>query len=90
VTKRLWITGRVQGVWYRAWTAEQAQALNLTGYVRNRSDGRVEAVLSGPDHNVQAMISKCYQGPPLANVTEIQVEDAEDLSASDFQTLLTK
>lgn len=89
VAKRLRITGRVQGVWYRAWTAEQAQALGLSGFVRNRKDGSVEAVLKGPAETVQAMISKCHDGPPLAQVEDIVVEETQGMVADIFRTLPT-
>ena len=60
------IHGRVQGVWYRAWTQQEALKLNLTGWVRNRRDGTVEAVFAGPRIQVEAMIKVCHEGPPLA------------------------
>lgn len=65
------IEGRVQGVWYRGWTVEQAQARRLDGWVRNLSDGRVEAVFSGPAAAIDAMIEDCRQGPPSARVTAV-------------------
>lgn len=89
VAKRLRITGRVQGVWYRAWTAEQAQALGLSGFVRNRKDGSVEAVFKGPADAVQAMISKCHDGPPSAQVTDIEIEETQGMVADGFLSLPT-
>ena len=62
------ITGRVQGVWYRAWTEKEARALGLSGWVRNLPDGSVEALFSGPETVVREMIGRCRSGPPLANV----------------------
>jgi acylphosphatase len=75
-TVRVRITGRVQGVWYRGWTVDQALRLGLDGWVRNRRDGAVEAVFCGPEDAVRAMIDLCRLGPPAAMVTEIteQVE----------------
>lgn len=77
-TIRVRITGRVQGVWYRGWTVDQARSLGLAGWVRNRRDGSVEAVFSGPEHAVRAMIDHCRLGPPGAVVDEIieQIETA--------------
>lgn len=72
---RVTVTGRVQGVWYRGWTVEAAQARGLHGWVRNLSDGRVEAVFSGPPAEVDAMVEACRQGPPAARVTTIDVEN---------------
>jgi acylphosphatase len=73
-TVRVRIKGRVQGVWYRGWTVDQARRLGLSGWVRNRSDGSVEAVFSGPEHVVRAAINLCRQGPPTALVSEITEE----------------
>jgi len=70
-TVRVRIKGRVQGVWYRGWTVDQARRLGLAGWVRNRLDGSVEAVFSGPEAAVRAMIDDCRQGPPAATVSEI-------------------
>lgn len=75
-TTRVRIRGRVQGVWYRGWTVDQARALGLDGWVRNRCDGSVEAVFSGPDASVRQMIERCWSGPPAARVGDI-VETAE-------------
>lgn len=72
---RLSIQGRVQGVWYRAWTVREAQARGLRGWVRNRRDGSVEAVLVGPSAVVGAMIEACRKGPPAARVDEVLVTD---------------
>jgi acylphosphatase len=67
------ITGRVQGVAYRAWAQDQAEALGLSGWVRNCRDGNVEAVICGPRETVQAMIEACRAGPRLARVDEVMV-----------------
>lgn len=66
---RVVISGRVQGVGYRAWTVAKAGELKLKGWVRNRSDGTVEAVFSG--EHIDAMIEACKEGPPAARVTGI-------------------
>ena len=72
---RVIISGNVQGVGYRQWTARTASKLGLDGWVRNRPDGSVEAVFSSEDSsNIRMMIAACYQGPPLANVTSITEE----------------
>lgn len=67
----LLISGRVQGVGYRDWLARRAHALGLQGWVRNLADGRVEAVLAGPDEAVWAGVRACQDGPPLAQVLNI-------------------
>jgi acylphosphatase len=71
---RVRITGRVQGVWYRGWTVDEARRLGLWGWVRNRRDGSVEAVFSGPECAVREMVERCRQGPPAAVVTGITEE----------------
>ncbi|MDP2698476.1 MAG: acylphosphatase [Thalassospira sp.] len=72
------IEGKVQGVWFRAWTVEQAQKHGLGGWVRNRSDGSVEAVFCGPVDCVQSMITACHDGPPLAKVLRVHQESTAD------------
>ena len=74
VTLRVRIRGRVQGVWFRGWTVDQARRLGLSGWVRNRLDGSVEAVFSGPEPAVRAAIELCRQGPPAALVREVTEE----------------
>jgi acylphosphatase len=70
----LFIDGRVQGVFYRAFTREIAHTLRLSGWVRNLRDGRVEAVLEGEKNVIQQAIQKCYAGPPGARVSNIEVQ----------------
>jgi acylphosphatase len=67
------IEGRVQGVCYRAWAEQVARALGLDGSVRNRRDGSVEAVFSGPVPEVDEMLKRCAKGPPDARVTALVV-----------------
>jgi acylphosphatase len=69
------IRGRVQGVGYRAWVEDEATARNLEGWVRNRRDGRVEAVFAGTEDVVSEMIASCRRGPPSARVEAVR-EDA--------------
>ena len=73
--KHVFISGEVQGVWFRGWTVEQASALNLSGWVRNRRDGRVEAVIAGDQASLKRMIELFHRGPPAAGVTEVLVKD---------------
>ncbi|MGB0683013.1 MAG: acylphosphatase [Magnetovibrionaceae bacterium] len=77
VTRRLIIRGRVQGVWYRAWTVTQAEGLGLNGWVRNLSDGSVEALASGPEAAVEELIRRCWEGPTFAKVSSIDTEFAD-------------
>ena len=71
ISIRLHIHGRVQGVWYRGWAIAQAQELGLSGWVRNRRDGSVEALISGPEKAVRAMVEHCHRGPSAARVDQI-------------------
>lgn len=71
------ISGRVQGVCYRAWTADQAAKLGLNGWVRNRSDGTVEALFSGIEGDVDAILAACRRGPSLAHVVDVVVNPVD-------------
>ncbi|HEX2429541.1 MAG TPA: acylphosphatase [Aestuariivirgaceae bacterium] len=71
-TVHLRIEGRVQGVGYRYWAADRARELHLVGWVRNRRDGSVEGVFSGPAAAVERMIALCADGPPEAAVTSVE------------------
>jgi acylphosphatase len=70
------ISGRVQGVYFRASAREVARAHGLSGWVRNRADGDVEAVVEGDEAAVQAFLAWCHDGPPGAYVTAVQVTTA--------------
>ena len=69
------VTGRVQGVGYRAWVADEASARHLEGWVRNARDGSVEAVFAGPADVVAAMIAVCGRGPSMARVDAVRAKD---------------
>ena len=75
IARRLTIRGRVQGVGYRAWLVDAATALGVLGWVRNRRDGVVEALVQGDAAAVESLISRCRRGPPSARVTEIATLD---------------
>ena len=75
---RLVITGRVQGVGYRAWAIATARRLGLRGWVRNRSDGAVEALVAGSEEAVAAMLAACRRGPAAARVVAVEVDDGEE------------
>ncbi len=74
VRAHLIISGRVQGVCFRAEAEQEATRRGLTGWVRNTETGRVETVLEGERASVEAMIAWCRRGPPAARVTEVQVD----------------
>ena len=76
IARRLTVHGRVQGVWYRAWAAEEAAALGISGWVRNRAEGTVELLAIGASEAVAAFIARCHEGPPRARVSRVDVEEA--------------
>jgi acylphosphatase len=85
VARHVRVTGRVQGVFFRAWTAEQARVLGICGWVRNAPDGSVEAHLQGEKWSVQRMIELLHRGPPSAEVDEVAVKDAVPTAALEFE-----
>ncbi|WP_069186086.1 acylphosphatase [Candidatus Terasakiella magnetica] len=84
-TVHLSIKGKVQGVWYRAWTRETALELNLNGWVRNRSDRSVEALVSGEQDLVAQLIEKCWSGPKAARVDNIIITDTDEEAPAGFR-----
>jgi len=82
---RLSIRGRVQGVGYRWWAVGEARRLRLDGWVRNRRDGSVELVASGPADAVDALVDRCRRGPPSAEVASVEVADAAYDGLSGFE-----
>ncbi|QCG97921.1 acylphosphatase [Azospirillum sp. TSA2s] len=82
---RVRIQGKVQGVWYRGWTVDQADRLGLTGWVRNRSDGTVEALFAGPADAVDRMLVACRRGPPSAIVRDVVSEPEQDPGMAGFE-----
>jgi len=74
---RVRIAGHVQGVGFRAWTLREARALGLRGWVRNRPDGSVAAMISGPPEAVAAMLRRFREGPPGARVAAIETAGSE-------------
>ena len=70
--ERVYVTGRVQGVGYRNFLAGEARALGLNGWVRNRADGAVEALVAGPLPRVDTLVKRAEQGPPRARVDAVR------------------
>ena len=75
LTRRLVIRGRVQGVWFRESMRERAEALGITGWVRNRMDGAVEAVVQGDAQAVEAIVRWARRGPEAARVDRVEVTE---------------
>lgn len=70
----VFIKGKVQGVFYRVWIRTQAERLDLTGWVKNLTDGRVEAVFEGSKDKIEEIITKCKIGPSVAGVTHVDIK----------------
>ena len=85
IARSIRITGQVQGVFFRAWTAEQARKLGVTGWVRNAADGSVEGHLEGNADNVRELIEQLHVGPPSARVTQVSVEETTPESSDRFE-----
>jgi acylphosphatase len=81
---RLRITGRVQGVGYRAWAVQEGARLGVSGWICNRRDGSVEALMTGNDDAVARMVAACREGPYAARVTDVATEDARDDGSGGF------
>ena len=81
----VYVSGRVQGVFFRATTRERANEHDVSGWVRNLADGRVEAVFEGPDEAVEAMVEFCQEGSSRARVDEVEVSVEEPEGLSGFE-----
>jgi acylphosphatase len=79
------VSGRVQGVGYRAWTADTARRAGLAGWVRNLRSGDVEAVFSGPPADVDAMLDACRRGPPAARVAAVRIVGRPEAASGPFE-----
>jgi acylphosphatase len=88
-TVRLRITGRVQGVGYRLWASRTAASLGLRGWVRNRLDGSVEALVTGNPEDIAAMVEASRIGPPGAHVTKVTATPDTDDGSIGFVALPT-
>lgn len=84
IKRRLIVHGRVQGVWFRGWAVDQARALGLAGWVRNRRDGSVEILAEGKAAAVTALIERCRHGPPAARVDRVDVEETDEAASAGF------
>ena len=84
-SRRLLVSGRVQGVFFRNWTLAEARALGLAGWVRNLRSGEVEILAVGPEGALDALTERCRSGPPAARVDDLRVEEAEEEPLSRFE-----
>jgi acylphosphatase len=85
IARHVSVTGRVQGVFFRAWMRDQAVALGVTGWVRNCPDGRVDSHIEGEETAVAQLIERLHRGPPAAKVEDVQLWDVELCDFDDFE-----
>jgi acylphosphatase len=85
IARHLSISGRVQGVFFRAWARQQADELGVRGWIRNRPDGHVEAHVEGEEAAVDQMIARLRDGPPAAQVDDVRIWDADVCDFDDFE-----
>jgi acylphosphatase len=89
IARHVLVSGTVQGVFFRAWTERNAQALGLTGWVRNRRSGDVEIFVQGPEREVEELIRRCHDGPSRAVVTNVSTEEAQPRELEGFGKMPT-
>lgn len=82
-----YVTGRVQGVFFRASAADRARELGVSGWIRNLADGRVEVLAAGDDEALDAFVQWLHEGPPQARIDDVQVEDASAADVPDGFTI---
>ncbi len=87
--RHLTISGRVQGVGYRSWMCSHARKLGLDGWVRNRSDGTVEALVCGTPAQIEDIIRLCHEGPMAARVVNVEAQEVRQEVEKGFQQLST-
>ncbi len=84
VRRHVWVSGKVQNVWFRDACMREARAHAVDGWVSNLSDGRVEAVFEGSLDAVEALVAWCHEGPPRARVTQVDVQDELEAGERSF------
>ena len=87
IARRVVVKGRVQGVWYRASCRAEAERLGVRGTVRNRVDGAVEVHAEGEPSGVEQLVAWCWNGPPVAAVVAVDVEEVDPTGVSGFEVL---
>ena len=85
IARHVRVTGRVQGVFFRAWTRDQARALGVSGWVRNCADGSVEGHVEGDEAAVAALVERMREGPGGARVEAVRLEDADVTGSAGFE-----
>ena len=85
VARHVSVTGRVQGVFFRGWTQDQASELGVTGWVRNCPDGRVDMHIEGEEDAVRQLLDRLNRGPPAARVEDVHVWDVDTFDFENFE-----
>jgi acylphosphatase len=85
IARHVRVTGRVQGVFFRAWAREQAGQFGVSGWIRNCPDGSVEAHVEGDEAAVSQLLARLHSGPSGAQVSDLEVENAEAQNLSGFE-----
>lgn len=85
VRAHVWVSGRVQGVYFRAYAEDEAAFRNVAGWIRNAPDGRVEAVFEGSPASVEAMIRWCHRGSPASAVSGVEVAWEDPRGEAEFR-----
>ena len=85
IRAHVFISGHVQGVYYRANTRDTAREMGVDGWVRNLDDGRVEAVFEGKPDAVESMVEWCHEGSPRADVSDVELEYHEPEGVNEFE-----
>lgn len=85
IARRILVHGRVQGVFFRAWTVETAKRLGLTGWVRNLRSGDVELLAMGSEAQMRDLVEQLHEGPPAAKVERVEVEETEPEETTGFE-----
>jgi acylphosphatase len=86
VRRKVVVSGRVQGVFFRASCRDAARALGVAGWISNEADGTVQAVFEGDEDAVEGMVAWCHSGPPQAHVEAVEVTDEEPTGEQGFST----
>ena len=86
-TVKIFISGRVQGVFFRGFIEKEAKERKLKGFVRNLDDGRIEIVVEGEDRKVNEMVEKCKEGPRHSEIRSVETEPLSNQGFDSFKVL---
>lgn len=87
ISKKLYIDGQVQGVYYHEWGQAEARKLGISGWIKDTDNGQVEAIITGKEELVDHFIADCHEGPLAAQVENVEVEDIQTKTFEDFSII---